>query len=161
MEIRKSTINDLDEMLNIFKIAKKFMIETGNPNQWTDNYPSVQMIENDINKQESYVCVENGEIVATFAYSTEGEETYNVIDGNWLNEDDYGVIHRVASSGKVKGIFKFIVDWVWEQNKNIKIDTHRDNKVMQNLILKNGFEYCGIIHLKNGDERLAYQKNGL
>lgn len=84
MEIRKSTINDLDEMLNIFKIAKKFMIETGNPNQWTDNYPSVQMIENDINKQESYVCVENGEIVATFAYSTEGEETYNVIDGNGL-----------------------------------------------------------------------------
>ena len=57
MEIRKSTINDLDEMLNIFKIAKKFMIETGNPNQWTDNYPSVQMIENDINKNIKFLTI--------------------------------------------------------------------------------------------------------
>ena len=39
----------------------------------------------------------------------------------------------------------------------IRIDTHRDNKVMQNAIAKAGFEYCGIIHCWNGDERLAYQ----
>jgi len=41
---------------------------------------------------------------------------------------------------------------------NIRIDTHRDNAIMQHNIEKHGFTYCGIIYLANGDERLAYQK---
>ena len=41
----------------------------------------------------------------------------------------------------------------------IRIDTHRDNKIMQHNLLKYGFTYCGIIYLANGDERLAYQKH--
>ena len=75
MEIRKSTMKDLDAILNIFKIAKKFMIETGNPNQWSDNYPSIQMIENDINKHESYVCIENDlNIVELFIWKMETKD---------------------------------------------------------------------------------------
>ena len=30
--------------------------------------------------------------------------------------------------------------------------------IMQVIIEKHGFTYCGIIYLANGDERLAYQK---
>ena len=41
---------------------------------------------------------------------------------------------------------------------NIRIDTHRDNRIMRHNIEKHGFAYCGIIYLANGDERLAYQK---
>ena len=42
----------------------------------------------------------------------------------------------------------------------LRIDTHRDNTVMQDLLCKNGFVYCGVIHLaENGEERLAYQRN--
>lgn len=158
MKIRKTKPEELQDILPIFEIAKAFMVKTGNPNQWTATYPSTDMIEKDIANGESYVCVQEGEIVATFAYSEAGEETYRSIDGKWLNDKPYGVIHRVASSGKVKGVFSCIAEWAWKQNKNLKIDTHRDNKVMQRVILKNEFTYCGIIHLKNGDERLAYQK---
>ena len=158
MEIRKTKPEELQDILPIFEIAKAFMVKTGNPNQWTATYPSTDMIEKDIANGESYVCVQEGEIVATFAYSEAGEETYRSIDGKWLNDKPYGVIHRVASPGKVKGVFSCIAEWAWKQNKNLKIDTHRDNKVMQRVILKNEFTYCGIIHLKNGDERLAYQK---
>ena len=45
---------------------------------------------------------------------------------------------------------------LWE--KNLRVDTHRDNRVMQHLLLQHGFTYCGIIHLASGDERLAYQR---
>ena len=39
------------------------------------------------------------------------------------------------------------------------MDTHGDNKVMQNLLKKNGFVYCGIIHVEeDNDPRLAYEK---
>ena len=41
---------------------------------------------------------------------------------------------------------------------NIRIDTHRDNKIMQHNLAKYGFEYCGIIHIASGAERLAYQR---
>ncbi len=46
----------------------------------------------------------------------------------------------------------------FSHDTNIRIDTHRDNKIMQHNILKHGFTYCGIIYLLSGYERLAYQK---
>lgn len=41
---------------------------------------------------------------------------------------------------------------------HLRIDTHADNHIMQHLILKNGFEQCGIIHIADGSERIAYEK---
>lgn len=44
-----------------------------------------------------------------------------------------------------------------QQYDNIRIDTHHDNMVMQHLIEKEGFKYCGIIYCWSGDERVAFQ----
>lgn len=52
----------------------------------------------------------------------------------------------------------FVFRWAFTQIDSIRIDTHRDNKPMQHLLNKNGFRYCGIIYLEDGDERLAYQR---
>ena len=70
----------------------------------------------------------------------------------------YHVIHRIASVPNVHGVFKSIMDFCFSKERNIRIDTHRDNLIMQHNILKHGFTYCGIIYLASGDERLAYQK---
>lgn len=43
------------------------------------------------------------------------------------------------------------------QYDSIRIDTHKDNVVMRNALLREGYLYCGIIHCWNGSERLAYQ----
>ena len=67
-------------------------------------------------------------------------------------------MHRIAASGVVRGAGSFCVNWAFSRCGNLRIDTHRDNLVMQNMLKKNGFTYCGIIHLENGDERLAFQK---
>ena len=50
------------------------------------------------------------------------------------------------------------MDFAFAHESNIRIDTHKDNAIMQHNIVKHGFRYCGIIHLASGDERLAYQK---
>ncbi len=42
-------------------------------------------------------------------------------------------------------------------SNNIRIDTHKDNKVMQHVLARNGFKRCGIIFLLNGDPRVAFQ----
>ena len=50
------------------------------------------------------------------------------------------------------------MDYAFSVDGNIRIDTHKDNSIMQHNILKHGFSYCGIIYLLSGDERLAYQR---
>lgn len=85
-----------------------------------------------------------------------------VADGNtkqWLDDSQpYHVIHRIASFPEAHGIFHTIMEFAFARDRNIRIDTHRDNRIMQHNILQHGFSYCGIILLANGDERLAYQK---
>ena len=70
----------------------------------------------------------------------------------------YHVVHRIASYPNVHGIFSDVMDFCFSHDANIRIDTHKDNRIMQHNIEKHGFSYCGIIHLADGDERLAYQR---
>ena len=159
MIIRKATLEDIPRMQEIFAISRKFMAETRNPNQWADTYPSIELLKEDINSGDSYLCLKEGEMVATFVLRGGNDPTYDKIyEGAWKNENPYATIHRIASSGEVKGIFKTVIGYALQYYDTIRIDTHRDNKVMQNAIAKAGFEYCGIIHCWNGDERLAYQR---
>lgn len=156
--IRKSTEQDIPRLKEIFAIARRFMAETGNPHQWAATYPSHEQLLKDISSGNSYVCVKAGEIVATFVLRGGVDPTYDVIyDGVWPNSNPYATIHRIASSGEEKGIFRTAMEFALQQYGTIRIDTHRDNQVMQHVIRQAGFEYCGIIHCWNGDERLAYQ----
>ena len=87
------------------------------------------------------------------------DPTYqHIYEGNWLNDEPYGVIHRLATNGKRKGVSDACLNWCFEQWGNIRVDTHQDNKVMQHILTKYGFQRCGIIYVKNGTERIAYQK---
>lgn len=160
MTIRKATLADIPQMMEIFAIARKFMAETGNPNQWAENYPSVEQLTDDINSGDSYVFVEADRVVATFLLRGGNDPTYDIIyDGAWKNDNPYATIHRIATNGEVKGIFRKAIEYALQHYSTIRIDTHRDNKVMQHVIEKAGFEYCGIIHCWSGDERLVYQYN--
>lgn len=42
-------------------------------------------------------------VLAQFALCTGEDPTYAHIDGAWLDDDSYVTIHRIASSGIVKG----------------------------------------------------------
>ena len=159
MTIRKAVCEDKEEILSIFAIAREYMRSTGNHEQWSGGYPDEQIIDEDIKNGCSYVCEEGGEIIAVFYFNIGVDPTYNVIyEGEWRNSLPYAVIHRIAVKYQGRGLVKTCFDYCFGQYNNLKIDTHKDNIPMQKALFKNGFEYCGIIHLKNGDERLAYQK---
>jgi RimJ/RimL family protein N-acetyltransferase len=114
----------------------------------------------------SYVLLKDDNIVATVAVSFDGESTYNnIYDGKWLTNDKYAVIHRIAVDNTYKGlglsseIIKRIEELCVINNvHSIKVDTHRENLSMQRLLKKNNFEYCGIIYLLDGNERIAFEK---
>lgn len=169
MHIRKTTEQDYENVLKIYAQARAFMAAHGNPNQWGTDKPSAQQILQDIKDGCSYVCEEDGEILTVFFHKIGDDPTYEKIyDGAWPKRDSaalspsdaypYGVVHRIASTGKRKGSASFCLNWALEQCGCLRIDTHNDNIVMQNLLKKNGFQYCGIIYLEDGSPRLAYQK---
>jgi len=164
MNIRKTKPEEIRRLMEIYEYARAFMVNTGNPRQWDAyGWPPQELIEQDIKDGNSYVCVKDGRIVGTFCYSygKKIEPTYDVIEnGSWIGDDTYGVVHRLAGDGSVKGIGAFCLDWAYQQSGHIRVDTHEDNKVMQNLFAKLNFQYCGIIHIeKDPDIRLAYEKD--
>lgn len=159
LEIRKTRKEDIPQLKQIFATARQFMASNGNPDQWAPSYPSDEQLLNDINSGDSFVVISDSrQIVATFVLRAGIDPTYNIIyKGQWLNDTPYATIHRIASNGHVKGIFRLALLFALNRYDNIRIDTHHDNTVMRNAIMHNGFRYCGIIHCWNGDERLAYQ----
>ena len=159
--IRKSTLVDLPVILSLRDQAREIMRSYGNTFQWPDGYPPQEKFENDIKQGHSYVMLnENDQIVGTFAFIPGPDITYKVIyDGQWLDDEPYYVIHRIASTPDSHGILDALLDYCEAISPNIRIDTHADNIIMIKGLKKRGYQYCGIIHLLNGDERLAFQKN--
>lgn len=159
MEIRKAELADLSRMMEIYADARAYMRNHGNATQWAGGYPSEERIREDIGAGESYVCVKNGELLGVFCFFAHKDSTYDVIyEGSWLNDEPYGVIHRIAVAKHHRGVASFCYEFALSQCPNLRIDTHRDNMPMQNSLIKNGFQRCGIIHLQNGDPRIAFQK---
>lgn len=150
---------DLPRILEIYDIAKAYMRASGNPNQWNGAYPDPETLRTDIEKQRLYVYKKDGHIHGVFMLLLEEEPTYAYIeDGSWREERPYGTIHRLAGDGEVRGLFAKCVAFCESKVKYLRADTHFDNHTMQHLLEKNGFERRGIIYLKNGDPRIAYQK---
>ncbi len=163
MEIRHSTESKLPAILAIYANARRFMTEHGNPYQWgPTNWPPEELIRADIRAGNSYVCVHEDRIVGTFfyQYGTDIEPTYQTItDGSWLSSGAYGVIHRLAADGTVRGIGQFCIEWAFEHCGHLRADTHGDNVVMQHLLTKCGFKHCGTIYVEEDCyPRLAYEK---
>ena len=154
------------EIMQVMDAAKQIMRQSGNMYQWGEGYPSEDVITADMRKRGALVIEETdsehqsaAKIVGYFAFLPSPEPTYDrIYEGEWLDEvRSYHVVHRIASYPDVHGIFNSIMDFCLSRDKNIRIDTHRDNHIMQHNIGKYGFTYCGVIYLMNGDERLAYQ----
>lgn len=182
MFIRKSTPEDLPEILALYSDARSYMAENGNPDQWKGGWPPEELVFDDILSGDSYVCIDNGvsndvliqasvtkpmiplphdgKIVGTFFFREGPDPEYNQIyDGNWKDTlQPYCVVHRIATDRNTRGVGTFCLNWAYQQCPNIRIDTHLQNKPMQGLLAKTGFSYCGTIFLKNGESRMAFQK---
>ncbi len=161
--IRKTRRDEIDRATEIYDIGRAYMRKNGNSNQWSNGYPDSETVKKDIESGVSYVVVnENDFPVCVFAFIPGDDPTYKTIyNGKWLNDKEYCTIHRIAVAQQKHGLASLVFDWASDRAENVRVDTHRDNIPMQNALLKNGFVYCGVIHLLNGDERLAYQKTAI
>ena len=158
MNIRKAVTGDWEQILAIYKRARDYMRQTGNPNQWQTSRPDPDTLAKNIANRQLYVLEESGVLHGVFALIPGVDPTYNYIEGSWLNNEPYAAIHRVASAGLRTGVLGDCLSWCGSRYKNLRIDTHHDNRIMQHLLTKHGFTRCGIIYLENGEPRIAYHR---
>lgn len=162
--IRETQMEDLPSILEIYAHARAYMAQTGNPRQWgPTNWPPETLLKEDIQKHRSYVLEDEDGIEAVFCfmYGDDIEPCYESIEGAWVGKGPYGVVHRIASRGTLKGAGQMCIAWAFEKCHDLRMDTHFDNKVMQHILKKMGFLYCGIIHVQEDDDpRFAYERIG-
>ena len=154
--IRPADQADLDEIELVYDHARRFMVENGNPTQWNNGYPQRDLLEEDISLSKLYVACKDSRICGVFVYVIGEDPTYGYIEnGAWLSDASYGTIHRIAS--RESGLFAAVLPFCRGKCSHIRIDTHADNKPMQHLVEKFGFQRCGIIYVEDGTPRIAYE----
>lgn len=156
-QIRNGEFCDLDRIEEIYAYARGFMAQTGNPNQWGQKNPPHEQLLRDIDNRVLFVLENETGIHGVFFFQIGEDPTYQVIEeGAWRSDRPYGTIHRIAGDGS-GGVLAAAVSYGASQIDHLRIDTHHDNKVMQNALAKQGFTPCGIIRISDGSPRIAYQ----
>lgn len=156
MIFRKATKDDLDRATQIMNDAIHRLGEQG-VDQWQHGYPNRERLERDVAEGVGYVLCEGCEVVAYGAMVFSGEPAYaNIADGEWLtSEGDYAVVHRMCVAEECIGRGygrKFMAEAECEAAKvkrSMRIDTHADNKIMQQMMRSMGYSYCGIIYFES------------
>ena len=185
--IRPTEEKDIEAVLQIYGMARRTMLESGNPLQWPvdGDYPGLAELREDMRRGASYVIEHEGCVIGTFALVPGKEPSYaRITDGHWMDEAvgvekrehedrngcrkhsekssaaapvSYCTIHRLAGNPAYSGIAGCCFDWCKRKSASLRSDTHRDNRIMQHAFETAGFVRCGIIFLENGSERTAYQ----
>ena len=132
LEIRNATMAEFEPIMKIYQTAQAFMIRSGNPTQWGHFYPTEALVQSDIRQHVCEVMFDETGIHGVFALFEGEDPTYACIEGGrWRNNAPYIAIHRLAGDGQVHGLFPCAVRYCKEISKNIRVDTHADNKIMQ------------------------------
>lgn len=165
LNLRQANLSDADRIWEILQQAIQKRKEERS-NQWQNGYPNMTVVNNDISNSFGYV-IENDDnlIIGYVAIINEIEPAYTAIEGKWLNDDPYIVIHRlaVAQDIKIKGLGTWAMTEIEKVaiSKNIhtiKVDTNFDNVGMLRVFEKLGYHYCGEVYF-DGSPRKAFQKN--
>lgn len=163
LSLRKADFSEIPQIWEILQDAIEQRRLDGST-QWQDGYPNELSIENDINNGYAYVLTENESILCYAAIIFDKEPAYDDIEGKWLTNGDYVVVHRVAVSKLAKGkgiatkLFESIEGLSVKNNVySIKVDTNFDNIPMLKILDRLKYTYCGEVYFR-GSARRAYEK---
>lgn len=161
---RQTSEADLPAIMTIVKEVQANFHHAG-VDQWQDGYPNEETFRQDMRNGESYVLLRGDTLVATAMICFRGEPTYEEIEGAWLTDEPYVVVHRIAVMPALRG--QRLADRIFDHVRQLckekgvgrqRIDTHTDNRSMRRVIERQGYTYCGIIYVRGHSPRLAYEK---
>lgn len=161
--VRLAEARDMAAILAVYEDARRFMAANGNYSQWgPQKYPREELLREDIALSRLYVLERGGVICAAFVIAEGEEPTYRVIEsGAWPSERPYVTVHRLGSLSGEHGCaaeaLGFAEALAAERGLTVRADTHADNIPMRRILEKRGYRYCGVIHVRDGSPRLAFE----
>lgn len=159
---------DLDRIMEIVAYARR-SLKRHRVDQWQGDYPSREVFTADIRRGELYALRHGGELAAFFLISDRPEPCYEEIsDGKWTADIPYCVLHRcaVAEEYRGTGLAEHMLRCAEERARQlggraVRVDTHRKNRSMQQLLRNGGYRYRGNVLVdENGHDpaRQAFEK---
>ena len=164
MKIRRAKIEELDQIMNMYKSCVSGMIEA-NIDQWDNTYPNHMIISEDIRNESYYILLIDNKIIGGINIDKIQDKTY--LDIEWEDKDNkFLVVHRLAvfkefwKEGIGKKLMVFAESLVKEKKLNsIRLDTYNSNPIAINFYLKLGYRKKGEIFLKpNKNEYYCFEK---
>lgn len=132
--------------------------------QWPDDYPNLEIVQQDIAERKGYVVTVDGNIAAYMCIDFDGEPAYARIDGAWLSSEKYAVVHRMAIASEFRGVglaerVFALIEKLCRANQvpSLRADTDFPNERMQHILGKIGMTHCGTIYYGES-ARMAYEK---
>ena len=165
MSIKK--INNYINLLFIIQMYEKArtLLSFHQSGQWQKQEPSRRTIEQDIDKGQLYGLYKENQLIGTCALLHEDPSYKVLLQGKWLNDDPYIVIHRFVIDqshhrlGYGSKFISLIETIAYEQRIfNIRVDTHALNQPMTHLLLKHRYIECGKAYIEGAGERIVYHK---
>ena len=162
MQLRPANLNEAEICYQCIEDARDYHKEQGFE-QWHPDYPTAQTILDDIAQNIGYVFVKDKEVIGYCCIIIGDEPAYARINGAWKTDRPYAVVHRMAFNSRARGgglsrkAFQVIKDFCFSKHIDaIRLDTQEENKVMQHILSREGFERCGLIQF-DGGPKLAYE----
>jgi ribosomal protein S18 acetylase RimI-like enzyme len=158
--IRKATVLDLNSIMQITKACAKHMINQ-QIYQWNEYYPNRNAFENDVQRGELYVYVQNHICIGCIVITTIKDVEYIPIE--WLTKDKNIYIHRLAVHPKYqgKGIAQHMMTFAENYAKtngyfSVRLDTFSQNKRNQKFYETRGYKRLGNIYFPKQSKHAFY-----
>jgi len=157
-QIQNSNINDIDEIFRLYKIATDFQ-----KTRFTVHWPEFErkLIETEIAENRQWKIVVDEKIACVWATTFHDPQIWEEKDG-----DPSVYIHRIATNPDFRGqhLVVQIVEWVKfyakeNQKHFVRMDTVGDNPGLINYYTKCGFNFLGLLKLKNTEGLPAHYDN--
>ena len=164
----QATLEDIPRIMEIVDYARQ-SLRRHRVDQWQGEYPSPEVFRQDVERGELYAIRHGAELAAFFLVTDRPEPCYEEItDGKWTPDLPYCVLHRcaVAKEYRGTGMAEQMLRFAEETARSLggralRVDTHRKNKSMQQLLRGNGYRYRGNVLVdENGHDpaRQAFEK---
>ncbi len=157
-QIQNSNSSDIDEIFRLYKTAVDFQ-----KTRFTVHWPEFdkELIETEISEKRQWKIVADGKIACIWATTFDDPQIWEE-----KNEDPAVYIHRIATNPDFRGqnLVGEIVEWVKlysikNQKNFVRMDTVGDNPGLINYYKKCGFDFLGLLKLKNTEGLPAHYDN--
>lgn len=163
--VRKATVADIPAIMQVIADAKAFLAGQ-NIDQWQGAYPNTAAVQKDVAAGTGRVLCVDGVVTGIASLIPGPDPFYGFIEGaGWSTNRDYFAIHRFAIGNNGRGqhlsrpfMTALLSELYGRGVRDVRVDTHPDNKIMQHVVTSNGFVHVGTVYLDEPvPERLAYE----